>query len=183
MSEMKEMVYQKDRQIEVLYNGEYKGYKFAILNLGFHPTAYVENKNGFPDYDTANELYGYYPHGGYTYFGAAYWDKNDKTEYLGWDYAHCDDFAGYYTPDMGYLYETTKQWTTTEIYEEVKKTIDYLSTLSPYKDPKPAETQLKELLSALYQRTGEQGFTLYRKDIVELAKDYGVKEEELNGKQ
>lgn len=40
--------------------------------------------------------------------------------------------------------------------------------------------QLKELLSALYQRTGEQGFTLYRKDIVELAKDYGIKEEELN---
>lgn len=42
-----------------------------------------------------------------------------------------------------------------------------------------AETQLKELLSALYQRTGEKGFTLYRKDIVELAKDYGIKEEEL----
>lgn len=42
-----------------------------------------------------------------------------------------------------------------------------------------AETQLKELLSALYQRIGEQGFTLYRKDIAELAKDYGIKEEEL----
>lgn len=42
-----------------------------------------------------------------------------------------------------------------------------------------AETQLKELLSALYQRTDEQGFTLYRKDIVGLAKDYEIKEEEL----
>lgn len=43
-----------------------------------------------------------------------------------------------------------------------------------------AETQLRELLSALYRRTDEeQGFTLYRKDIVELAKDYGIKEEEL----
>lgn len=42
-----------------------------------------------------------------------------------------------------------------------------------------AETQLKELLSALYQRTGEKGFTIYRKDIVELANDYGIKEEEL----
>lgn len=28
---------------------------------------------------------------------------------------------------------------------------------------------------------GEQGFTLYQKDIIELAKDYGIKEEELNG--
>lgn len=43
-----------------------------------------------------------------------------------------------------------------------------------------AETQLKELLSALYQKTdSEQGFTLYRKDIVELAKDYEYKEEDL----
>lgn len=41
-----------------------------------------------------------------------------------------------------------------------------------------AETQLKELLSAFYQRT-EKPFTLERKDIVELAKDYGIKEEEL----
>lgn len=42
-----------------------------------------------------------------------------------------------------------------------------------------AKTQLKELLLALYQRTGEQGFMIYRKDIIELAKDYGIKEEEL----
>ncbi len=44
-----------------------------------------------------------------------------------------------------------------------------------------AETQLKEFLSALYQRTDneDKSFTIYRKDIVELAKDYRVKEEEL----
>lgn len=41
-----------------------------------------------------------------------------------------------------------------------------------------AETQLKELLSALYQRT-EKPFTLEQKDIVELAKDYGIREGEL----
>lgn len=129
MTEMKEMVYQKNRKIEILYNGEYKGYKFAILNLGTHPTAYVENKNGFPDYDKTNELAAY-SHGGYTYFGGAYWDKEDKTEYLGWDYAHCDDFVGYYTSDSGLW--CTKQWTTAEIYEEVKRVIDYLSTLPSY---------------------------------------------------
>lgn len=49
-------------------------------------------------------------------------------------------------------------------------------------DKQLVETQLKELLSALYQRT-DKPFTLERKDIVELAKDYGIKEEELNGKQ
>lgn len=43
-----------------------------------------------------------------------------------------------------------------------------------------AEIQPKEILSALYQRTdNERGFTLYRKDIVDLAMDYGIKEEEL----
>lgn len=45
-------------------------------------------------------------------------------------------------------------------------------------EKKLAETQLKELLSALYQRT-EKPFTLERKDVLELAKDYGIKEEEL----
>lgn len=44
-----------------------------------------------------------------------------------------------------------------------------------------AEAQLKELLSALYQRTDneDKSFTIYRTDIVELAEDYGIKEEEL----
>ena len=59
-----------------------------------------------------------------------------------------------------------------------RDTIDYIVRLKSEKQL--AETQLKELLSALYQRTdSEQGFTLYRKDIVELAKDYGIKEEKL----
>lgn len=41
-----------------------------------------------------------------------------------------------------------------------------------------AEIQLKELLSALYKQT-EKPLTLERKDTVEIAKDYGIKEEEL----
>ena len=49
-------------------------------------------------------------------------------------------------------------------------------------DKQLAETQFIELLSALYQKTDDNGksFTLYRRDIVELANDYGIKEEELN---
>lgn len=58
-----------------------------------------------------------------------------------------------------------------------KDALGYINRLKQEKQT--AKTQLKELLSALYQRTGEQGFTIYRKDIVELAKDYGIKEEEL----
>lgn len=57
-----------------------------------------------------------------------------------------------------------------------KDALDYINRLKFEKQL--AETQLKELLSALYRRT-EKPFTLERKDIVELAKDYGIKEEEL----
>lgn len=48
-----------------------------------------------------------------------------------------------------------------------------------------AETQLKELLSALYKLTDNvwQAYELCRDDVLKLAKDYGIKEEELNGKQ
>lgn len=40
----KEMVYQSGRIREVLFRGQYEGYKFAIVNLGTHPVAYVECK-------------------------------------------------------------------------------------------------------------------------------------------
>lgn len=41
---MKEMIYSAEQKKEVLFSGEYKGHKFCIMNLGTHPTAYVENK-------------------------------------------------------------------------------------------------------------------------------------------
>lgn len=42
-------------------------------------------------------------------------------------------------------------------------------------------TLIKEFLSALYRQTGnkENSFTIYQDDVVELAKDYGITEEEL----
>ena len=125
---MKEMVYQKEFKKEVLYSGKYKAYKFAILSLGLHPTAYVENKNNFRDIEEADGRVVYVPHGGFTYCNGSHWDAKDTSKYLGWDYGHCDDFSGYYTPGDG-LYETTKRWTTDEIYEEVKKVIDALVDL------------------------------------------------------
>ncbi len=122
---MKEMIYQAEYKREVLHSGLYQDYKFIILNLGLHPTAYVENKNGFSDFYEANEITNYMPHGGFTYCGQACWDKSDNRNYIGWDYAHCDDFSGYYIAGDG-LYETTKRWTTAEIFEEVKRVIDFL---------------------------------------------------------
>ena len=39
---MKKMVYSSKRKRELLDSGEYLGYNYYILNLGTHPTAYVE---------------------------------------------------------------------------------------------------------------------------------------------
>ena len=78
--------------------------------------------------------------------------------------------CSYYNPKEQYSYHCER------LKEDILK---YITDLKSEKQC--AETQLTELLSAWYQRTdSEQGFTLYRKDIVELANDYGIKEEELN---
>lgn len=129
---MNEMNYTTERKMEILFSGEYKEHKFYILNLGTHPTAYVENK--FQNLSSYGDerLDNIEVHGGFTYSDGAYWDKEDKSAYLGWDYAHCFDYAGYYAkyPDMyladAHLY---KRWTTSEIWEEVKSVIEQLIPL------------------------------------------------------
>ena len=125
---MKEMVYRNRKNPEVLYSGEYKGHKFAILSLGSHPTAYVENKMAITDYCDCR-LDNVEVHGGFTYCGKGHWDEESKkTSWLGWDYAHCDDYQYLDTPWAG------KQWTTAEIYDEVKSVIDQIIAVEEYSD-------------------------------------------------
>lgn len=125
---MKEMIYGTKRKVEVLYEGTYKDHKFAILNLGTHPTAYVENKlKGIVDY-CDNQLENIDVHFGFSYMGGAYWDKDDKTEYLGWDYGHVGDYMGY-SLDWDIFDFDEKKHTTKEIYDEVKSVIDQLIEL------------------------------------------------------
>ncbi len=117
---MKEMIYKCENICEeVLAKGEYKCHKFVILSLSTHPTAYVENKINALDYDD-ERLDDIEVHGGFTYCGGAHWDKTDDTNYLGWDYTHLYDYNAL-IPEYG-----GKQYTTEEIYEEVKHVIDQL---------------------------------------------------------
>lgn len=124
LPEMKEMVYEKDRKQEILLSGIMYGRKFTIMNLGTHPTAYVELKpeevnrsNSYNDYDLD-------VHGGFTYLDKAYWDEEDKSQYIGWDYSHWNDFCGYYINDNYYSNKDLKKWTSQEIFEEVKSVIE-----------------------------------------------------------
>ena len=131
---MKEMVYFAERKMEILFNGEYKGHKFCIMNLGTHPTAYVENKiKNLRSYGD-DRLDNIDVHCGFTYLDGSYWDKNDKTIYLGWDYGHYCDYAGYFEKYSIGDSCGCKRWTTPEIYDELKFVIEQLIALEESED-------------------------------------------------
>ena len=129
---MKEMIYAPETgKAEILYKGEYKEHKFCILNLHWHPTAYVECKIDSIHSYGDERLDNISVHGGFTYFEGVNWDdKEDKSTYLGWDYGHCFDYSGMYLkyPNM-YQDVPLKKWTTSEIFEEVKSVIEQLIVL------------------------------------------------------
>lgn len=138
---MKEMRYKRERELKpvVLDSGKIDGTKYAIISLGTHPCAYVENVlDAKSCYD--NQLAGIQVHGGFTYLDKAYWNESDAAEYLGWDYAHCDDYIGYFDDNNAcndYCYQTSayalqgllKKWTTSQIFEEVKEVINQMNII------------------------------------------------------
>jgi hypothetical protein len=123
---VKEMVYTKEHKREVLATGYYFGLLYYVLSMGTHPTAYVKiPKDNWlctvKDYDAIPVKC----HGGLTFRDDhLYIADNQKIEgeSIGWDYAHCDDYAPYYEdlPNLG-LAEKSKKWTTHEILKEVKE--------------------------------------------------------------
>ena len=127
---MREMVYSNKflNPPEILDSGEYRGFKFYILNLGTHPCAYVDVSDtrlfGI-DYDVINVDC----HGGLTYGEDYLSGVSDKGWFIGWDYAHWPDFFG------GRVYgeDFQKKWTTLEIREEcfsvIKQIIKIISQL------------------------------------------------------
>lgn len=133
---IKPMIYQKDRKIELLYQDNYKGYNYYILNLGTHPTAYIEIPKGHLLYEMDyNEIYdkGYYidVHGGLTYSENKLMGIESNNWFIGWDYAHAWDYMGYYEEmkEWGlHSFENNndKKWTTEEIIEECKNAIEQI---------------------------------------------------------
>lgn len=121
---MKEMKYEKDRKIEILQNEKYKGYRYIILSLGTHPTAYIEIPKGHKlngqDYDDIDINV----HGGLTYADHQLMGIDSENWYIGWDYAHLGDYLGY---EEGLFPRANhKRWTTEEIKKECEEAIDQL---------------------------------------------------------
>ena len=120
------MIYSADRKREVLYDGVYEGHKFAILSLGTHPTAYVECKLKDCCSYGDERLDDIQVHGGFTYFDKTRWGDLDDIYYLGWDYAHYMDYAGWEEIYPLELRTSGRRYTTKDIFDEVKSVIEQL---------------------------------------------------------
>ena len=151
MKEMKEMRYTRDRlgDGEILYQGVYKNIFFDVVNLGTHPCCYVflpkEHKLYNMNYWDIEEISDIaIAHGGLTYSRNYLLADPDKKDYwvVGWDYAHYDDYVGYYDEALVNA-ELTKKWTTEEMIEDCKKAIDRLNEIAEIKEK--GETKEKEI--------------------------------------
>ena len=126
---MQEMIYQATRlnPPQQIAKGNYNGFDYYVLNLGTHPCAYID----VTDTKLKNTEYSNIDidcHGGLTYSREYLTTVDKKGWFIGWDYAHYCDFAGYHlnSPAMSL---PGKMWTTQEIVSECKKVIDRLVEL------------------------------------------------------
>ena len=125
---MKEMIYSATRinPPERLADGEYKGFHFYVLTLGTHPCAYVDvtdsDLNGTDYTDINIEC-----HCGLTYSRDYLHTVDKKGWFIGLDYAHYCDFAGYELEMPIGTRIGGKMWTTTEIVKECKQVIDQIT--------------------------------------------------------
>ena len=128
---IKEMEYGKERRVELLCKDKYKNYNYYVLNLGTHPTAYIEiskeDKLYGKSYDEIYEMgCDIDVNGGLTYSDNELIGIKSENWFIGWDYAHCDDYCGY-EEDMPESIRTYgKKWTTKEIIEECKNAIEQI---------------------------------------------------------
>lgn len=125
---MKEMEYSKDRKTELLYKGKYKGYEFYVMNLGTHPTAYVNIPKRHKLYGKHYDIIPIECHWGLTYSSESLEVEEDVFEkgwFIGWDYSHYRDYMGYYIGDER-VELNYKKWTTLEIVKECFEVINQL---------------------------------------------------------
>ena len=136
---MKEMVYKVNWITEILDQGNYRNYDYVIVSHGIHPCAYIRIPQGHRFYDKDMNDVNLSVHGGITFTGPlAISGINENDFYVGWDYAHCGDYAGY-----NKLYdisptEKDKIWTTSELLDDVKNAIDQLNILDKNLTPEEA---------------------------------------------
>ena len=126
---MTEMVYSSKRiNPERIAEGDHKGFHYYVISQGTHPCAYIDvtktNLNGI-DYN----LIDLKCHCGLTYSRNYLVPVDNEGWFIGWDYAHYCDFAGYEMELPEERRTNGKVWTTEEIVLECKEAIDELVKL------------------------------------------------------
>lgn len=134
---MKEMIYKPKSEIEYLDKDSYNGIDYIIVSYGTHPCAYIRipetSKFYNIDCSDAPDEISDVVNGGLTWSGPLSGCLNELGFYLGWDYAHIDDFTGTDLMFPPNLRVGGKKWTTEEILDEVKAAIDILNILEEVK--------------------------------------------------
>lgn len=132
--EIKEMVYSYTMKRELLDKGTCCGYEYYILNLGIYPVAYIEIPFNHKYYlKDCSDLENIEVHGGLTY-SESYLEIEDGTKiknswFIGWDYAHYEDFNGALAEYSNYFELEKKKWATEEIQKEVYKVCKQLELM------------------------------------------------------
>lgn len=121
--EAKEMIYSANRKIEVLDMGTCCNYNYYILNLGTHPTAYVEIPHHHRLFGKKYNEIDITVHGGLTYSKSnLFISKANELKhswFIGWDYAHYGDYMGYEEMFPKQFQTNGKKWTLDEIRQHV----------------------------------------------------------------
>lgn len=125
------MIYSRERKVEILAEGKYKGYHYVIVSMGTHPCAYVEVPRSHKCYNAKfkdTTFMFVQCHGGVTFasslglfYDVALTDQSLYREgkWIGWDYMHTG-------VDCIYGMSHGKQWRTEEIYEDIKRAVNSL---------------------------------------------------------
>lgn len=115
---MDKRIYNDSKKSKIIKKGTYRGNKYFVVSMnGYYPTAYVETEKEL-DYDEVSEKVAV--HGGFTFSGKLNMKGVINKIVIGWDYAHCGDFASFFPKMGGHTY------TVKEIDDECKKCIDQL---------------------------------------------------------
>lgn len=123
---IKPMIYNKNRtgSAEQIAGGTYKNFDYYVLNLKTHPTAYIDVTDS--PLNGCDEDIDISCHGGITWCYNFVKSIDKKGWFIGWDYAHYEDYMDYGDATLNNMSLDKKKWTTEEIVEEYKNVIDQI---------------------------------------------------------
>lgn len=132
---MGEMIYSKSRTTYVLDKGKEGKFNWAIVSYGTHPCAYVRIPKGHKLYGKSYDGMRIDCHGGLTFAGELCFDLFEGNFWIGWDYVHAGDYAGYYMDNPKLNDGSDKKWTTAEIKKHIMNVIKQIDKGAEWKDP------------------------------------------------